>query len=201
MTRLVLVRHGEPDASVRGRCYGRLDPDLSRDGKAQVRRAWRLVSTLSPVRIYASPRRRALQSATLLAARGHEVVVDSRLREIDFGDFEGLTYQEVEKRFGDTYRAWMQRPTEVIFPGGETFRAMTARVRAALRQVRRAHEGQTAMVVSHGGVNRIALADALGIPLRRMFRLDQAYACVNVVDYFGEEPVVRAVNLHANGPC
>jgi alpha-ribazole phosphatase/probable phosphoglycerate mutase len=71
---------------------------------------------------------------------------------------------------------------------------MAARVRDTFEDLRRTHTGQVVAIVSHGGVNRIALATALGLDLARIFRLDQAYACVNVVDYFAHEPVVRLVN-------
>jgi len=82
----------------------------------------------------------------------------------------------------------------VAFPGGETFAVMAARVRDAVDELLRTHVKQVVVVVSHGGVNRVALAAALGMDAARIFRLGQAYACVNVVDYFAHEPVVRLVN-------
>jgi alpha-ribazole phosphatase len=195
MTRLVLVRHGEPDDSVRGRCYGHLDPGLSTRGHQQMRQGRRLLCEGPPSIIYSSPRRRALESAHHLAPRQVNVVVDDRLREIDFGEFEGLTYDEIAARFPVTYQEWMRRPTDVVFPGGESFPAMTARVREVLDHLRRAHSGQRVVVVSHGGVNRIAIAHALGLEPSRIFRLDQGYGCVNIIDFFGDEPIVRMVNV------
>lgn len=190
-TRLVLVRHGEPEKAVRGRCYGRLDVGLSSTGREQVERARQFLSGLPFSAVYSSPRRRALESARLLTAR---VTVDDRLGEIDFGSFEGLTYEEIATRFPRKYEEWMHCPTEVAFPGGETLAAMAARVRAAVDEILRTHVDQVVVVVSHGGVNRVALAAALGLDAARIFRLDQAYACVNVIDYFANEPVVRLVN-------
>lgn len=193
-TRIVLVRHGEPDNSVRGRCYGRLDVGLSTRGREQVRRTRRFLSEVTFTTVYSSPRRRALESAGLLAADHSRVTVDNRLREIDFGAFEGLTYEDIARRFPEKYEEWMNHPTDVVFPGGETFGAMAARVGDAFDDLRRTHAGQAILTVSHGGVNRIVLAAALGLDASRVFRLDQAYACVNVVDYFTHEPVVRLVN-------
>ena len=201
MTRIVLVRHGEPDESVRGRCYGRLDVGLSPRGCEQMRQVWRLLSAEPLSAIYSSPRRRSVESASVLAARCSAVTVDERLREIDFGDFEGLTYDDIAERFSETYEQWMTRPTEVTFPGGENFAAMAARVGEALGHIRGAHRGQTVAIVSHGGVNRIALATALELDVRRIFRLDQAYACMNVIDYIGDEPLVRLINGAAQVPC
>ena len=193
-TRIVLVRHGEPDNRVRGRCYGRLDIGLSTRGREQVRRTQHLLSEVPFTTIYSSPRRRALESAKLLAADQSAVEVDDRLREIDFGAFEGLTYKEIARRFPEKYAEWMHRPTDVMFPDGETFGAMAARVGDAFEDLRRAHAGQAILAVSHGGVNRVVLAAALGLDACRIFRLDQAYACVNVIDFFAHEPVVRLVN-------
>ena len=193
-TRLILLRHGEPDETVHGRCHGRLDPGLSHRGRAQMRQAWRLLDNQSPSAIYSSPSRRAVESTALRPIDTPAAAVDERLREIDFGAFEGLTYDEISTRYPQTYAQWMTRPTEVRFPDGESFAAMSARVREALEQIRRKHPGETVVTVSHGGVNRIALAQALDLDPRRIFRLAQAYACVNVIDYAGDESVVLAMN-------
>jgi alpha-ribazole phosphatase/probable phosphoglycerate mutase len=128
------------------------------------------------------------------------VTIAEELREIDFGCFEGLTYAEIASRYPETYAEWMARPTDVTFPGGENFAAMAARVRHALDTIRLRHCGNTVVVVSHGGVNRIALATALDLASHRIFRLAQSYACINVIDYVGDEPLVRAINLTA-APC
>ena len=199
--RMIFVRHGEPDESVRGRCYGRLDVGLSSRGRVQMHQAWRLLSDAPLSAIYSSPRRRAIESASVLARRRSGVTVDERLREIDFGDFEGLTYNDIAARHAEKYDEWMTRPTEVAFPGGESFSAMAARVREALAHIRSMHPSETVAIVSHGGVNRIALATALELDARRIFRLDQAYACVNVIDYIGDEPLVRLINGGAQVPC
>jgi alpha-ribazole phosphatase len=190
----VLVRHGEPDECVRSRCYGRLDVSLSPWGREQMLRARHLLGEGQVSAIYSSPSRRALESAGLLAQCRTPVKVERGFSEIDFGELEGLSYDEIAERFPETYGAWMNRPTEVTFPGGETFSDMTARVRKAFDEVRRAHNDEVVVIVSHAGVNRIVLATVLGLDLRRIFRLDQAYACVNVIDYFGKEPVVRLIN-------
>jgi len=199
-TRLVLLRHGEPDEAVRGRCYGRLDPCLSATGREQMRRAWRLVANQSPSAIYCSPRRRAVESADVRPAGGPATTVDDGLREIDFGAFEGLAYEDIAIRYPQRYGEWMISPTTVVFPGGESFSMLAARVQAALQQIRRAHAGGTVVTVSHGGVNRVALGQALELDARRIFRLAQAYACVNVIDYIGDEPVVLVVNATVQ-PC
>lgn len=200
VTRLILLRHGQPSKAVFGRCCGRLDPPLSRTGRRQIDAARDWMAPFGCVDVYCSPLRRAVESAKLLAGR-RRITSDDRLREIDFGAIEGLTYAEIERRYPDLFRVWMTRPTEVTFPGGEPFDAMASRVRDALADVRCQCAGRTIALVAHGGVNRLVLADALGLPLASMFRLAQDYGCINVVEYVGKAAFVRAVNLRPGAPC
>jgi broad specificity phosphatase PhoE len=194
ITRLILLRHGEPDETVHGRCYGRLDPGLSPLGREQILHTWRILDNQPVTALYSSPSRRAIESANLRAVNFPAAAVDERLREIDFGAFEGLTYREISSRYPQRYHEWMTQPTDVLFPGGESFATMSARVGDALDAIRRLHSGETVVTVSHGGVNRVALMHALDLDPRHIFRLAQTYACVNVIDYIGDEPVVRVMN-------
>lgn len=160
-----------------------------------MRQAWVLLAEQSTAAIYTSPLRRAVESACLRSIDAAAATVDDRLREIDFGAFEGLTYEEIANRYPRTYDEWMTRPATVAFPDGESFPAVRARVREALEQIRRAHCGETVTIVSHGGVNRAALGLALDLEPHRVFRLAQAYGCINVIDYVGDEAVVLVVNM------
>jgi alpha-ribazole phosphatase len=196
--RLILIRHGEPEASARGRCYGKLDLSLSDQGREQIRRAARWLEKMPLTVVYSSPRRRAYESAKVIALeRQLDISVEAELCEIDFGELEGLTYDEVARRYPDEYRAWMERPTEITFPGGESFMTMRERVLRCAARIRASHSGQMVAVVTHGGVNRVVLADALGIAPRDIFRLDQSYAAISVIDYYDQTPVVRLVNYSA----
>ena len=191
--RLVLIRHGEPEASAKGRCYGKLDVGLSETGRRQMVRvseALRASATTLDA-VYTSPRRRARESAEILSG---EIVVDRRLSEIDFGALEGLTYEEAAERFPDLYQRWMRQPTEVKFPGGEGFAEMKVRVLDAISVIRNMHSDETVAIVSHGGVNRIVLAEALAIDARSIFHMDQSHAGVNIVDDFDDYSVVRLMN-------
>ena len=193
--RFVLVRHGEPETTTRGRVYGRLDVSLSQRGEEQMKETAKRLESAPLAAVYSSPRTRAIESARPVA--GHqelEVHLDERLREIDFGSFEGLSYDEVSARYPDLYSGWMNRPTEVEFPGGETFAEMKSRVLGAVAELRRRHPKECVAIVAHGGVNRIVLAAALGLPDEAIFRLGQDYAGLSVIDYFESECVVRLLN-------
>lgn len=193
--RTVLVRHGEPHQIARGRCYGKLDVSLSAHGRAQIERAAVRLNSLSLAAVYASPRRRARESAEIIAAAHHLAVrIEEDFGEINFGDFEGLTYDEVAQRYPREYRQWMEHPTEVTFPGGESFAMMRERVAQAAAKLRAQHLHETIAIISHGGVNRVLLAEALRMNAPDIFRLEQSYAGVSIIDYYDATPTVRLVN-------
>jgi alpha-ribazole phosphatase len=194
-TRVILLRHGEPQAAVHGRCYGNLDVALSTTGRAQADRLAAALRDMPLAAIYASPRRRAIESAEpLAAALGLTVETRDGLREIDFGVLEGLTYDEAAARHPQFYAAWMASPTEVAFPGGESYRQVRARVLATLESLLTAHAGRAFVVCAHGGVTRTLLAAALNMQDADIFRIAQDYACINIIDYLDGTCIVRSVN-------
>jgi len=197
-SRFWLVRHGEP-SGVRGRCYGKLDIGLSAAGRAQMERAAECLKAESFEAIYASPRVRTMESARIVAGfHGCDCREDAALAEIDFGDFEGLAYDEISARYPAIYRQWMEAPTEVQFPNGESFAVMRSRVLRAFDAILQRHEGRTVAIVTHGGVIRIVLAWVLEMPDRCLFRLAQDYAAMNLLEWVDGVPVVRRMNVR---PC
>jgi alpha-ribazole phosphatase len=194
-TRVIFVRHGEPEPESRGICYGRLDVALSSRGIAD---SEALAATLAPVplaAVYTSPRRRARATAEeLCAGRSLAPTPDERLCELDFGTFEGRSYRELEREEPEIFRRWMAQPTAVTFAGGESYGDLRARVAEAVVAVRRAHEGDTVAVVTHGGVIRAAFAEAMSLPDERIFALDIGYCRVGVIDWFDSDAVVRVLN-------
>ena len=200
MKRVWLIRHGEPVAEARGRCYGSLDFGLSETGRGQMKRVADYVRSEPISAVYASPRSRALEGAKILAAAVSAAILEvaDDLREMDFGEFEGLTYDEISARNPELYRLWMENPTEVLFPNGESFPEMRDRVLRAFDAIERKHDGQAVALVTHGGVNRILLADALQIPDNCIFRLAQEYAAINLIEFIQGLPVVRLLNFVAS---
>ncbi len=193
MTRLVLVRHAEPEETAHGRCYGSLDVGLSQAGREHAAQLAVELAALDYDAVVASPRTRARETAEpLAAARGLEVTVADDLREIDFGSFEGRTYAEIEQSEPELFRAWMETPTAVRFPGGESYVDLRVRALRALDEVRAAHD--SAVVVTHGGVIRAGVAGWLELPDHAIFRLDQSYCGVTIVEWVGETPIVRLLN-------
>jgi len=194
-TNIWIIRHGEPEDVAQGRCYGRLDVGLSPQGRLQLERGADHLRGEPLAAIYASPRKRATESASILGSHhscGIEIL--EGMCEIDFGDFEGLSYDEIAQRFPEIYRDWMERPAETQFPNGESFGHMRARVVKTAELLRGRHPSQTVALVTHGGVARIMLADALEISGANIFRIAQRYAAINRIRYMNAYPSVELVN-------
>ena len=195
ITRLLLIRHAQPDEDTRSRCYGRLDIGLSARGQRRAQLLARTLDRIPLAAVYSSPSTRALDTARPLAA-AHQLTlsVEEALREIDFGQLEGRSYDEIEVAYPDLYRSWMQTPTRVEFSGGESYTELRVRALAALEAIRAYHRGGLAAIVSHGGVLRAMLADCLRMPDEAIFRIDQSYGALSIIDWLDDSPLVRVVN-------
>ena len=194
-TRLLLIRHAQPAEEARGRCYGRLDIGLSARGQKRAQLIARTLDRITLAAVYSSPAARALETAAPLAALNRiSPLVDDALRELDFGELEGKSYDEIQAAHPDLYRAWMQTPTRVHFPGGESYLQLRKRALEAMEGIRSRHRGALAAIVSHGGILRAMLADCLRMPDDAIFRLDQSYGGLSIIDWHDDTPTVRIVN-------
>jgi alpha-ribazole phosphatase len=194
-TILWLVRHAEPEEAARGVCYGSLNVGLSPKGMKQAESIAAALAGRPFDAIYTSPSRRCMDTARRIAAgRTCAMEVIDALRELNFGEFEGLTYDEIGARYPDLYRQGMERPTETQFPGGESFAQMSDRVMTVTRQVLARHRGGAILFVTHGGGIRIILAEALGLSAPHIFRIGQRYGAVNRIRYSEGTAVVDLMN-------
>jgi alpha-ribazole phosphatase len=163
---LHLIRHGVADG-VTGRCIGHHDVPLSAEGRAAMRRAGEQWEGPTPTRVISSDLARATASAHELAgAWGLPVEIDPRLRELHFGEWEGCTWEALERDDGARLSAWMQDWVHVAPPGGESFVDLTTRVLACAD-----HLTPGTVVVAHAGSIRALLCHARGVPPERAFDL------------------------------
>lgn len=187
---------------MRGRCYGRLDVGLSAEGRRQAAELGASLADVPLTAVYASPLARALDTAVGIAApHGLEPGAVDGLRELDFGELEGLSYDEIRAERPGLYREWMEAPTSVRFPGGESFGDLRARVLPAVSEIRGRHEGEAVVLVAHGGAVRVVLADALGLEDDAVFRVGQSPGGLSVVDWTPGTPVVPLVNAVLYSPA
>jgi len=193
---LVLIRHAELTEEARGRCYGRLDVELSDRGRAQSEQVAARLSEEPVAAVVSSPRRRACDTARAIAERhGLSVSVLEELRELDFGELEGHTFDEIASSHPDLYARWMRAPTSVRFPGGEGYADLHARVVDVVSRLRATYAGRLVVAVTHAGVVRAVLAEALGMPHDRIFHLAVDTASLTRLEWLGDMPIVRSFNL------
>jgi alpha-ribazole phosphatase/probable phosphoglycerate mutase len=198
MTELYLIRHGEIEGEQPRRYNGHKDVDLTDNGRSQIRRLAYHLQDVTFSAIYASDLRRSVESAEILAQnRGVQPISLSALRERNFGLWEGLTFEEVDQRYPETFRSWAKNPLTHSPIGGESTLEARDRIIPALENIILNHPNQTIAVVAHGGVNRIILCDALAIPLHNIFRIEQDYAALNIIAYIHDYPTVRLMNFVA----
>jgi len=163
LKRVILVRHGETAGQSSIRYYGVTDVPLSDEGRAQVRAARDRIRGETYGAVWASTLCRSWESAKIVAP-GHAVHLESDFREIDFGDWEGLTAEEIAVVDPQGYARWQEEGLEFTFPGGETRAAFRERVARGFERVR-ATGIESILVAVHKGVVRTILELASGYTL------------------------------------
>jgi probable phosphoglycerate mutase len=184
-TRVLLVRHGGTTSSDAGLFAGSTDVELSDSGRTQVERLAARLAREDIRAAYCSDLQRAVATAIALCApHGVAPAPTAALRELDHGHWEGLSHEEVERRFAVEYRAWSADPLAYAPPGGQSGIAVLSRALPALTQIVARHADETVLVVSHTATNRLLLCALLGIdPRRYRDRLAQDLACLNVLEF------------------
>jgi probable phosphoglycerate mutase len=168
VTQLLLARHGETDWNRDRRFQGHADPPLNDAGREQARA---LAEELAGERIdfvYTSDLVRARETAEIVAARfDADVLLLRELREIDVGEWEGLTWPEIEERYPEGARSWRERGYG--WESGESYEQLGERVVAALTRIAADHPEERVLVVGHGGTIRAtrAFIEGLSVPESR----------------------------------
>jgi len=181
-TRLLLLRHGEVEERYHRIFGGRIDMELSRRGHEQARVLAECLKSERVEALFSSPMKRAQQTmAPLAAALGHEPITLPDLREVDFGAWTGLAWEEVSERFQVRAFDWLAQIERDAIPGAESGARLRARIEPCLRDIFRASSGRTAAVVCHGGVIRVILSLLLDLPLPKMAGFEIDYASLTVL--------------------
>jgi alpha-ribazole phosphatase len=193
--RLYLIRHGEVQGASDSKLIGRTDTPLSARGREQSRELAEALACEQLAAIYSSDLERARNTAGIIAERsGLKVKENSAWREIDMGQWEGLTMARIYDETTELVTQLFEDPLSFHYPGGESFAAFMTRVQDALRALLSANEKWPIALVTHGGVCRVIIGAALGMPPCNWLRLAQDYGCLNVIDWYDENPMLRLLN-------
>lgn len=165
-TELIIIRHGETVWNVEGRKHGQLDSPLTALGVLQSKALAERLTEESFAALYSSDLGRAAATARYISERtAHEIVFDQRLRERNFGVFQGLTDTQVKAQHSLEHDAHDADKINYVIPGGESLIQYSARVVACLEDLAARHAGQSIAVVTHGGVTDSWFRYIFDIPL------------------------------------
>ena len=170
---LILVRHGQTDFNRDGRVQGRGDRPLDDAGVSQARGVGEALRSPPLAGVYSSPLRRARDTAEAIATHhGIAVQVRDALIEMDVGELDGITYEEMRAGYPELLEAWARDAGSVRLPGGETVAEVQERVWPVVEEVRARHDGGRVALVGHAFMLQGLLCTALGLSLKhfRSFR-------------------------------
>jgi len=196
INRLYLIRHGQINGYEKFPVYGHTDVDMTKTGNLQMEKMAERLSLTEIKAIYSSDLKRSNKGA-LQIARYHDVPIYSlpELREMCFGDWEGLTLSEIRNRFPEEVQKRQEDLLHYNIPGeGESIKQFSERISNCFERILGEQKDNDFVIVAHGGVNRVILCNALGLDLVKIFNLQQDYGCLNIIDYFSDSILVRLIN-------
>lgn len=193
---LFLIRHAEVAQPYQQVFGGRIDMELSPRGHRQAEALAAWVKPGSIQAAYASPMRRVQQTLLPLLKAGLPApVIVQDLREVDFGDWTGHTWNEVSEKFGVSAFQWLDQLEADAIPGAESGARLRARLHPVLKRILANHPGQSVAVVCHGGVIRMLLSILFDLPFSRMSMFEVDYASITQVRFQSRKTQLQWLNL------
>ena len=183
--KLHLVRHGETEWNKLGRFQGQQDIALNPRGLAQAKETARAMADDGVIALYSSPLQRTMQVANEISRLPSVPVVPlPGVKELNLGELEGGTGEEMRTIWPDVYSAWSQDPGTLSMPKGESLSQLQDRAWRSLQEVEKAHSGDDVIVVvSHNFAIRTMIHKVLGLPLTNFHRLSLDLSSVSTVEY------------------
>ena len=196
MARLLLVRHGITDYNIARRFAGYSDIEMSADGYKQVERLRDRLANESIDTIYSSDLKRAMVTAEIISQdRGVGIVACPELREINYGEAEGLTFQEISHNYPELAESIANYDLRLEFPGGESFAGFITRTCALIDRLNQyVPKELTILIVSHSGPLRALICHLLGIGQShwRKFRIDNA--SLSIIETYPQRAILSLLN-------
>ena len=195
-TRLFLLRHGEVEERYHRIFGGRIDMNLSALGHDQARALAAYLRRRPIDVVYASPMKRAQQTLAPLASHCPRPAIEKpEFREVDFGVWTGLSWEEVHSKHQVSAFDWLDRIEKGEIAEAETGATFRARIEPTLRQIVEEHAGQSVAIVCHGGVIRMMLSILLDLPLPKLASFEIDYASVTQVERHTHKTEVTLLNF------
>lgn len=195
-TRLFLLRHAEVEENYHRIFGGHIDMNLSPRGHEQATRLADYLRQKSFDAIYASPMKRVQQTlAPIMAGREPAAVILPGLKEVNFGDWTGLSWEQVKAKFNISAFEWLSQLEHAAIPNAESAATFRARVEPCVEQILRDHPGQCVAIACHGGTIRMILSILLKMPLPQMAHFEIEYASLTQVHLWPNKTEVQLLNF------
>ena len=193
MVKFLMIRHGQSEANFMGCFAGHMDSPATELGLKQAKLAAEYIAENYKVgAIYSSDLKRAAAVGEAVArATGLPMHPDKKLREIDAGDWEGVSFEKLVNEF-PAYTVWCKDIGNSVCDGGESVAQLQQRIVGRLREIAEMHPDETVVITTHATPVRVTQCHALGLPLSEMKNLPWvSNTSVTEFDYDGEFRVVR----------
>ena len=195
--RFILVRHGETEWNATGQYQGQTDIPLSETGRAQAAALGKRFETIHVDAVYSSPLQRAYDTARAIAEpKGLPIQKVEGFKELNFGEWDGQTKEELTERFGEPFVRYRIEPFHYPMPGEKSLSRARLRIGAALEDIKERYRDtdKTVVIAAHGGILKLAIFHLLdmGSRLYRCIELDNT--SLTVIDLEEDRCTLRVLN-------
>ena len=190
-----IVRHGQTNWNILGKTQGHGNSDLTQKGENQAFELAKSIKEYPIDYIYSSDLGRAVQTSQIISNEiGIKVNKTQALREMGFGDWEGLLIDEIKKNHAKTYEIWRNQPHLVNIPNGENLHIIKDRVDNFIKELNEKYDNKHILLVSHSVTVRVMLLSFLNSEMENIYRIKQDNTALNIVEYRDYGPVVIKMN-------
>ena len=196
LTRLYLLRHGETDWNQKSIFQGQTDIDLNKKGRDQANKTTEIFRGLELDQIYSSDLKRAKNTALMIARdKSLKVRENKQLREMSFGDWEGLSFAEIKAKYADQAASWQQDPINNSPPAGEKLLDFKLRINDFFEKIISSHQGDKILVVTHGGVIKVYLTAILSIKTEKFWQFQIDNCSLTELKFYDQDIILSKLNF------
>jgi broad specificity phosphatase PhoE len=202
VTRIIILRHGRTEWNRVEKFRGRADIGLDRVGIEQAEAAAKRIGEWPISAVYSSPLQRAMATSDIVASRlGIGVNLLPEIVDIDYGEWQGLSTQEVIDRYHSLYSKWIKDPDDVKFPGGESFSRVRDRISRTVEVLIQQHPKESIVLVTHKVICQVFVLNLLALNSSHFWQITQDVCAMNLFEVRGGIPSALFLNdtCHLSG--
>lgn len=195
LTKIYLIRHGQSEWNVLNKVQGQTNTNLTQLGKDQGKAMGTRLKNSNIDMIYSSDLNRAFDTSKIIAEEINKPLIISKyLREINFGVWEGLTSEELSKKYKKEQETWRSNPERLILPGAESLEVLSERVMLWFKQILEKDSGKNIAIVSHSATLKVLLLGILDMPLSHYKNFTFSNVGLSIVEIRSYNNVLTKLN-------